>query len=106
MDNPNPIRDEFPGWPFKISQFDNLGQGANNVLPEITVNMPNQVIQIWNQKTGELENVYRMKGDKIQPHLFDPGTYRIIVGEGNNKVELKNLKTKPNKNTETVAVGL
>ena len=29
--NPNPVRDEFPGWPLKISQLDNLGMGANNV---------------------------------------------------------------------------
>ncbi len=106
VENPNPTKDEFPGWPLKISQFDNLGMGATNVLPEITVSKPNHVICIWKEKTGELVNAYRMKGDKIQPHLFDAGTYRVVIGEGENKVELRNLKTKPNENSEKVAVEL
>ena len=106
VENPDPTRDEFPGWPFKISQFDNLGEGATNVLPEITVNEPNHVIYIWNEKTGELVNAYRMKGNIIQPHLFESGSYRIVIGEGEDTVELQDLKTMPNENPEKVAVEL
>lgn len=100
VENPNPIKDQFPGWPLKISQFDNLGKGAKNVLPEISVNKSNQVIQITNNKTGELVNIYRMKGDKIQPKVFTPGTYSVVVG--NKKVGT--FITKPGKNQEKVVV--
>ncbi len=51
VENPNPIRDQFPGWPFQINQYDNFGKGANNLLPEIVVNKPNQVIEVRKTST-------------------------------------------------------
>ncbi|MGC9341137.1 MAG: alkaline phosphatase D family protein [Bacteroidales bacterium] len=106
VENPNPVRDQFPGWPLEISQFDNLGLGAENVLPEISVNQPNQVMQIWNEKTGELVQIYRIKGNTVQPKLFENGTFTIIIGEGNNKEAVTGLKTKKDKNPEKVLVEL
>ena len=104
--HPNPVRDEFPGWPLKISQFDNLGMGANNVLPTISVSMPNQVIEIVNEKTGELVNAYRMKGDSVQPKLFEKGTFTIKIGEGDNVKEIKGLTTKTGENSEKISVEI
>lgn len=104
--NPNPVRDEFPGWPLKISQFDNLGMGANNVLPEISVNIPNQIIQVINEKNGELINIYRIKGNKVQPKLFEKGTFMIKVGEGNNVKEIRGLTTKVGENSQKLAVEI
>ncbi len=106
VENPNPVRDQFPGWPLQISQFDNLGLGADNVLPEISVNQPNQVMQIWNEKTGELAQIYRVKGNTVQPKLFENGTFTIIIGEDKNKEAVTGLQTKKGENPEKVLVEL
>ncbi len=106
VENSNPIRDEFPGWPKTISQFDNLGLGAENILPEIVVNKPDQVIEVRKDGTNDLIRCFRMKGDKIQVKLFHPGTFNIKIGEGENAQEIKSLKTKPVENNEQISVVL
>jgi phosphodiesterase/alkaline phosphatase D-like protein len=104
--DPNPVRDQFPGWPKQISQFDNLGMGAENVLPEISVNQPNQMMQIWNEKTGELAQIYRIKGNTVQPKLHESGTFTVIIGENKNKKAFTGLKSQKEKNPEKVLVEL
>jgi hypothetical protein len=102
VENPNPIKDEFPGWPLKINQYDNFGLGATNTLPEFEVNKPNQVIQITNSKSGEIEYIFRIKGDKIQPKVFTGGKYSIKIGEK----EVGKFTTKEGENTESVKVEI
>ncbi len=102
VENPNPIKDQFPGWPKQISQYDNFGNNAKNILPEITVNKPNQVITISNSKTGDVEYIFRMKGDKFQPKVFEAGKYTISV---NDKM-LGLFATQKNKNDKKVTVDL
>jgi alkaline phosphatase D len=106
VENPNPVRDQFPGWPLQISQFDNLGLGAENVLPEISVNRPNQVMQIWNEKTRELAQIYRIKGNTVQPKLHESGTFTVIIGENKEREAITGLKTQKEKNPEKVLVEL
>ncbi|MFV0590970.1 MAG: alkaline phosphatase D family protein [Draconibacterium sp.] len=106
VENPNPIRDQFPGWPFKISQFDNLGQGAENVLPQFMLNKPNQLMQIWNEKTGELVQTFRLKGNTVQPKLFEGGTFKIIFGEDGTQKELAGQKTQKIENKEQIVVEI
>ena len=106
VENPNPVRDQFPRWPKQISQFDNLGVGAENVLPEISVNQPNQVMQIWNEKTGDLTQIYRIKGNTVQPKLFESGTFTVIIGENKRREAITGLKTQKGKNPEKVLVEL
>jgi hypothetical protein len=106
VENPNPVRDQFPGWPLEISQFDNLGLVADNVLPGISVNKPNQLLQIWNEKSAELVQIYRIKGNTVQPKLHESGTFIIIIGEGKAKEAITGLKTRKGKNPEKVLVEL
>ncbi|WP_372947288.1 alkaline phosphatase D family protein [Mariniphaga sp.] len=106
VENPNPVRDQFPGWPKQISQFDNLGMGAENVLPEISVNQPSQVMQIWNEKTGELAQIYRINGNTVQPKLFESGTFTVIIGENKERDAITGLQTKKGENPEKVLVEL
>lgn len=106
VENPNPVRDQFPGWPLEISQFDNLGSGANNILPEIKVNKPNQLLQIWNEKTGELVQTYRINGTTVKCKLYEPGIFTVKIGENKNWQEIKGLSTKPGENNETVDVKI
>ncbi len=106
VENPNPVRDQFPGWPKQISQFDNLGHGAENILPEISVNQPNQLMQIWNEKTGELAQIYRLKGNTVQPKLHENGTFTVIIGENKERDAITGLQTKKGENPEKVLVEL
>jgi alkaline phosphatase D len=106
VEDPNPVRDQFPGWPKQITQFDNLGLGAENVLPEISVNQPNQLMQIWNEKTGELAQIYRIKGNTVQPKLFESGTFTVIIGEDKNKEAITGLQTKKEENPEKVSIEI
>jgi alkaline phosphatase D len=106
VENPNPVRDQFPGWPFEISLFDNLGMGAENVLPAINVNRPNQLIQVWNEETDEVEQVYRMKGTTVQPRLHEAGTFTVIIGEGENQEKITGLKSQVKSNAQTISVNL
>jgi alkaline phosphatase D len=106
VENPNMVRDQFAGWPLTISQFDNLGMGAENVLPEISINKSNQLLKIWNERTGELEQVFRIQGSSVQPRLHNGGSFRIAIGEGNNKMEYSGLKTLHGSNAEKFSVEL
>ncbi len=104
--NPNPVRDQFPGWPLKISQFDNFGLGAENILPVIMVNKENQLIRVVNEETSELAMIFRIQGNKVQPELLESGTFTVIIGEGDNVTEIKGLKTKTGENKEQINAEL
>ncbi len=106
VEDPNPVRDQFPGWPKQITQFDNLGLGAENVLPEISMNQPNQVLQIWNEETGELEQIFRIKGNTVQPKLHKEGTFKIIIGKNGNQKEIAGLKSQKKENQEKVSIEI
>lgn len=102
VENPNPIRDQFPGWPLTINQYDNFGKGAVNLLPEIAVNKPNQVIEVRKTSTNDLIRIFRIKGNSVQVGLHHPGTFTIKIGD---KI-VGSFDTKPNENTERVAVEI
>lgn len=102
VENPNPIRDQFPGWPLTINQYDNFGEGANNYLPKIEVNKPNQIIEVRKVSTNDLIRIFRMKGNSVQVGLHHPGTFTINVG---NK-SVGTFKTKSGKNPETFKVEI
>jgi len=106
VDNPNPVRDQFPGWPLTISQFDNLGHGAENILPEIQINRPGQLIQVRNERTGDIAQIYRINGESVQPKLFESGSFSVKIGEGENVKELTGLMTQKNENNKVISVDL
>ncbi len=102
VENPNPLRDQFPGWPFIINQYDNFGIGADNFLPEIVVNKPNQVIEVRKTGTNDLIRIFRMKGNSIQVGLHHPGTFTIKVGDKT----VGSFETKPGVNNQSVNVEI
>lgn len=102
VENPNPVRDEFPGWPFRINQYDNFGEGANNYLPIVEVNKPNQVIEVRKTSTNDLIRIFRMKGSSMQVGLHHPGTFTIKV----NDKTVGTYNTKPGSNLDTVKVEI
>jgi hypothetical protein len=73
---------QYDGWPVQIRQEENYGRTAFGYLPEIQVEgLDNPVIEVHNQKTGELEYALRIKGRTYRPKVFEDGTYRVRVGE-------------------------
>jgi hypothetical protein len=106
VENPNPRRDQFPGWPHTISQFDNFGKGAENVLPEIVVNKPEQLVQIREADNNELVRIFRMNGQAVQVKLHEPGTFNITIGEGDEATTLTGISTQKDENDEKMTVEL
>jgi len=104
VDNPNPVRDQFSGWPHEISQFSNLGLHAGYWLPEILVNKTDQLLKVLNEKTGELVQIFRIRGTTIHPRLHEKGTYSVIVGEGANEKRIRGLKATPGENMDKLEV--
>lgn len=102
VENPNPVRDQFPGWPVTINQYDNFGEGATNYLPTVEVNKPNQLIEVTKTSTGDLIRIFRMKGNSMQVGLHHPGTFTIKI----NDTVVGTFDTKPNSNPEIVKVEI
>ncbi|MGV3539767.1 MAG: alkaline phosphatase D family protein [Rufibacter sp.] len=90
-DKPGP-GNQFPGWPLTISQTDNDGRKPTALLPKLEINKPNQLVQVLNEKTGELVNILRVKGNSYVPGVYQDGSYTLVIGEGKNRKELKGLK--------------
>jgi hypothetical protein len=83
---------QFPGWPVTINQLDNYGGKTKLSLPTIKTNLPNQVVKVMDNK-GKMVYNLRMAGNSFTPKVFKTGTYSIVIGEGEKKKELKNIKT-------------
>jgi hypothetical protein len=83
---------QYKGWPKTISQFDNYGREAVAYLPEIKVSgMENPVVQVVNEKSGEIEYTVRIKGNSYKPKVFAKGKYTLSVGEpGTDKIKVLN----------------
>ncbi len=74
--------DQFPGWPKTISIMDNYAREAEAWLPLIRVNgMINPVVQVIDERDGEIVYTLRIKGTKFQPKVFHEGKYTVKVGE-------------------------
>lgn len=102
VENPNPVKDQFPGWPKQINQYDNFGKGAENYLPLVVVNKSNQVIEVRKTSTGDLIRIFRMKGNSMQVGLHHPGTFTIKIGDKT----VGSFDTKFGENSETVKVEI
>ncbi len=86
---------QYDGWPIEISQEENYARKAVGFLPEIQVEGANRpVIEIWNEKTGELEYSVRMKDNSFTPKVFSNDTFRIdlIHSESGKKISRSQIK--------------
>ena len=73
---------QYPGWPITIDQVDNFGKEPVAYLPEIiTEGASNPVVQVVEEKTGEILYTLRIDGERFQPWVFAPGKYTIRVGK-------------------------
>jgi hypothetical protein len=96
----------YPGWPFTFNQLDNYGRKAVAYLPKLEVNQPNQVVQVIEEKTGEVVYTLRIKGKNFRPKVFAKGKYSIQVGEGSSIKTLQGIHTAGDKKAEVIKVAL
>ena len=85
----NPLNEEqqYKGWPKTISQFDNYGRKALAYLPTISVEgIENPVIEINDEKTGELIYCVRIKGNEFKPKVFKQSSYKITLTDTFNDI--------------------
>lgn len=81
---------QFPGWPVTIREDDNDGRKPIAWLPELTFPAgSNPVVQVIEEKTGEVLYCIRVRGPKFQPGVFAPGKYTVKVGK--NRPDSANL---------------
>ena len=72
---------QFPGWPITVAQDDNDGRAVTGYLPELlfTANR-DPVVQVVEERTGEILYTVRIQGDRFQPRVYAPGRYTIKAG--------------------------
>ena len=81
--DPNSLEGKpYPGWPITISQFDNYGRAAKAYLPTLKFQgMTDPVVQVVEEKTGDIVYTVRAKGDSFRPKVFAAGAYTVRCGE-------------------------
>jgi alkaline phosphatase D len=73
--------DQYEGWPVVIDQKVNYYRKPLGYLQEVSVEGDeNPVIKVFNEDTGELIYALRLQERKIQPWVFEKGTYKVELG--------------------------
>jgi hypothetical protein len=81
LDHPKP-GDQFAGWPLTINQRDNYGRKIVGYLPEVSIaGVKDAVLQVLDQKTGELVYAIRLTGNTVKPWVFAEGAYTVRIGD-------------------------
>lgn len=71
---------QYPGWPIKFRMEENDGRKVYGYLPAIVSDAKDPVIQVINEKDGDILYTRRIRGDRLRPPVYAPGTYTIKVG--------------------------
>ena len=97
VDIADPDTKPYPGWPRTISQLDNYGRKAAAYLPTLKVSgMDNPVVQIVDEKDGEIVYTLRINGTEFRPKVFREGTYTIRVGDQTQQTrEIQGVRALP-----------
>jgi hypothetical protein len=82
---------QFPGWPITVSMADNDGRKPVAWLPELAIEgAPDAVVQVIEDRSGEILYTLRTSGPAFQPPVYAAGTYTVKVGR--DKPEGSELK--------------
>jgi hypothetical protein len=82
VDPDSPQAKTYSGWPLKFQQLENDGRKAVAYLPTLKFKgIKNPVVQVVEEKSGEVVYTLRISGDEFRPPLYNPGIYTIRCGE-------------------------
>lgn len=72
---------QFPGWPLTFSMDSNDGRKPVGNLPELTFDdLPNPVVQVIDQSSGEIVSTVRVRGASYRPPVYAAGKYTVKIG--------------------------
>jgi phosphodiesterase/alkaline phosphatase D-like protein len=72
---------QFPGWPITISSEANDGREVAGYLPELVFEESvNPVVQVSEDKSGEILYTVRAQGSRFQPRVYSQGKHSVKVG--------------------------
>ncbi len=82
---------QFPGWPITVEMEKNDGRKVVGFLPELIFKgSQHPVVQVIEEKTGEILYTVRIKSERFQPVVYAPGNYTIRIGK--NKADVMVFK--------------
>jgi len=95
---------QYAGWPKTIDQFDNYARKAVAWLPTIKVKGPdNPVIQIVNERTGQVQYTVRINGNTFRPKIFEDTPHTIKIGYPEiDNIKIVNHIASTNNKTKTL----
>ena len=70
------------------------------------MNKPNQVVQVLDEKTGQVVYTLRIRGNSFRPKVFAKGKYTVKVGEGEDRKTMKGIQALPADDKKTLKVEL
>ena len=74
-------RAQFPGWPITVDADQNDGRKPVAWLPELVFEgAVNPVVQVLDEKSGEILYITRVVGNRFQPPVFSAGSFTVKAG--------------------------
>jgi hypothetical protein len=74
-------RAQFPGWPITVDADQNDGRKPVAWLPELVFEgAVNPVVQVLDEKSGEILYTTRVVGNRFQPPVFSAGSFAVKAG--------------------------
>lgn len=105
IDPSDPEASQYTGWPITINQKDNYNPSPNAWLPDIEVTgMTDPVIKIYNEEKNELVYALRIQGNTFSPPVYEPGRYRIEIGDEDNFKVFTSLNSKEKKGSDVLHI--
>jgi hypothetical protein len=81
----DPVPSEFrpyPGWPVAVNQLENNGEKPAAYLPTLKFRgIENPVVQVVDEKAGEIVYTLRISRQEFRPAVYRSGTYTVRCGE-------------------------
>ncbi len=82
---------QYPGWPITVKMEQNDGRKIVGYLPELIFKgLQNPVVQVIEEKSGEILYTVRTKSGRFQPAVYGQGSYTTRIGK--NKPDLQSSK--------------
>lgn len=74
-------RDQYPGWPITFNVKENDGRKPIAHLEKVKLPVKNAVVELIDDKTGELIYCYRVKGNTFKAPVYSISQYTLKAGK-------------------------
>ena len=99
---------QYEGWPITISQEDNYGRKIAGFLPVLDLQgVKEPVVQVINERNGEIEYSMRLRKKSFRPKVFKRGKYTLHIQDAASGKEKRfsGIQLAKNEN-ETLTINL